>query len=694
MTYQSSDGRFAVVQAAPDRGGSPVALVGQLGAVAPGETLRAHGRFETHRTHGVRFVVESYLPVLPSTEDGLERFLGSGLVPGVGPSTAKRIVERFGTRTLDVISQQSAKLLEVSGIGKKRVAELQRVVRARRLEAEQMAFLRSVGLGPGMAQRVLKKFEERTTHQLKEDPYLIAEQVDGIGFATADEVGRALGIGPEDPRRVAGAILHLLGQAADEGHVFLPKEELVTRASSLNVDGMHVAPQLESLNARGLVVIDGDRVYAPPLHRAEVSLAERLQKLDAPTTWSTAGSSRALASPEETSPEQRSAVETTLRHRLTLLTGGPGTGKTTTVKAIVNTHLAMERTVVLCAPTGRAAKRMMEATGFEAKTIHRLLEWTPFARGSSSRFLRGPDAPLNADLVLVDEASMLDLRLAEHLVSALAPGTSLVLVGDVDQLPPVGAGHVLREILNAGVGKRIHLNIIFRQAQKSAIVQTAHGLLSGAPPTLSTDAKPGRGDLFMLEASDPERMVERLFASLTRIEKSYGLDPKTQVQVLTPMRKGPLGTEQLNRALQARLTRTPERGPFVAGDRVMQLKNDYEKDVYNGDMGTVTSIDGDIIYVAMDSGVVSYKEREATALSLAYASTIHKVQGSEFPAVVVLLHSSHHVLLNRALLYTAITRARDLVLIIAGKKPLARAIRNTASHHTHCALGERITQRG
>jgi exodeoxyribonuclease V alpha subunit len=456
------------------------------------------------------------------------------------------------------------------------------------------------------------------------------------------------------------------------------------------VPGERADEAIDVLAGRGMLAVEGDAVYAPPLHRAERVVAKHLGRLAAIERREKDDHDRAVdeAATDELTDAQRSAAHLALTKGLVVLTGGPGTGKTTTVRAIVRAQEILGRRALLCAPTGRAAKRLSEATGREARTIHRLLEWNP----ATARFRRGEASPLDAELILVDEASMLDVRLAESLVSAVPNGATLVLVGDVDQLPPVGPGQVLRELIRSEVAPTIRLEVVFRQAQRSAIVRGAHAILHGRIPEPTARGERGDGDLFIVRTRDPQRITERLLAALDRMKRVYGLDPKRDVMVLSPMRRGPTGTERLNELLQESLNpaRRASTSVFRPGDKVMQLRNDYDRDVFNGDLGEVHHFEGGITYVDVDGREVQYTVEQLDDLSLAYASTIHKVQGSEFPAVVIILHAGHHVLLSRALVYTAVTRAKKLAMIIGDDRALRRAVKNAETYASRSKLAERL----
>jgi exodeoxyribonuclease V alpha subunit len=549
-----------------------------------------------------------------------------------------------------------------------------------------MSFLHALGMGPATAREIVRKYGADAPRVVRDDPYIVAEQIRGIGFRTADRIAEALGIAGDDLRRVQGGVLHLIGKAVDEGHVFATREQLRSGLEQLDVPFDELDEALRALRARELVTIEEDAIYPPVLHRAEVLVAEALSAF--------AGRPK-VQQPVKThdptlSDTQRSAVDASLGTHLLVLTGGPGTGKTTTVRAVVQAHAALDRRVSLCAPTGRAAKRLSEAAGIEAKTIHRLLEWNP----ATGHFNRNQRLPLDADLILVDEASMLDIRLASQLLAAIPRNATLVLVGDIDQLPPVGPGQPLRDLIASKVCKTIRLHEVFRQAQQSAIVRGAHAVLEGRMPEPTPSGTKGDGDLFLISATDPDTITERLIQTLRRMSAAYGFDPLADVQVMTPMRRGPLGTIRLNEVLQETFNPGKRVGAlpssFRPGDKVMQLRNDYDKEVYNGDLGEVHRIEGGVTYIRFDGREVQYKADELDAISLAYACTVHKVQGSEFPAAVIVLHNAHFMLLNRALLYTALTRAKKLVVLVGDPRAMSRAARNALSYETNSRLLDRL----
>lgn len=689
VTYRSDDGRFVVVRvervhASPEE--NQFVAVGDLGEVKKGESLRLRGAFGQHRQHGSRFEVRSFAPILPTTEQGMIRYLGSGLVKGIGEKSAEDLVRRFGLRTLDVITQESSRLAEVSGIGPRKRTALVEALRSRRAEAESLSFLHGVGLGPSLARRVLKKYGTDAARVLREDPYRVAEELPGVGFATADNIGRSLGIGETDERRIAGVVLHLLGRAADDGHTYLVDAELRESVPRFGIAPELLPPVLAQLADAHLVVFEDEALYAPPVLAAEKRLAARLVAFAKPRDADLATAHAVAEHAAKLSDEQADAVKRSFLSGLVVLTGGPGTGKTTTVRALVAAHEARGRRVLLAAPTGRAAKRLADASGREAKTIHRLLEWNP---GTGS-FRKGVADPLEADVVLVDESSMMDVRLADKLVAAVPDDATLVLVGDADQLPPVGPGQAFREILASGVGTVTRLTQIFRQAQESAIVRGAHAILRGEPPTASEPGRVGAGELHYVALDSAADVPEKLARLLDRIAATYRLSPRDDVQILSPMRRGPFGTDALNQTLQTLLGGGPSPTRIRVGDRVMQLRNDYDRDVFNGDVGDVRAILDGKTEIVFDGRAVTYGPEDLEDVTLAYACTVHKVQGSEFPAVVVVMHGSHHVMLERTLLYTAVTRGKRLVVLLGEQAAFARAARRANAHRARSRLAQRI----
>lgn len=700
--YESDDASFAVIVfERSNRSGASAHFtgVGPLAGVRPGETLSLYGRFQEHPRHGVRFRVSSYAPILPSTVEGIERFLASGLIPGVGPARAKKIVERFGVKALEIAANQSVRLREIPGIGEALAQSISAVVREHRGEADALAFLHSLGLGPAHARALLERFGVGVAAKIRENPYRLIDELRGFGFITADKIASALGIERDDPRRVKSVALYLLGRAADSGHSFLHREELERDAQDYHVTPDLLGPAIDALVAARLLIVEDDAVYPPPLYYAERAVAEKLAQLAAKKP-AARGLERAQPVIERSglAPAQKGAVELSLREGVFILTGGPGTGKTTTVRAIVEAHEALERRVLLAAPTGRAAKRMSEATGHEAKTIHRLLEWNPL----TGRFNRDAEAPLDAETILIDEASMLDLRLGERLLDAIPLATTVIFIGDVDQLPPIAPGQVLRAMISSGRFAMVELREVFRQAAESAIVRGAHQVLRAEPPSSSPPGATGRGDLFVIHADEVEHALGVLKATLKRMREVYGIDPALDCQVLSPMRRGPLGVNALNELLRDELNPREALAPMTtsqdelfgmrAGDKVMQLKNDYERDIYNGDLGFVRRAEAGRLFVDFDGREVQLGAEQMDALSLAYASTVHKVQGSEFDAVIILLHPSHYLLLDRAMLYTALTRAKRLAVLIGDRQSIEKAARNARAREVNDRLALRLIE--
>jgi len=710
ITFVSEESQYVVARLDVSGTPDPVTIVGTMLSLTPGEMLRVHGRWSHHPKYGEQFRVERYESIIPATITGIQKYLGSGMIKGIGPVFAKRLVEAFGAETLKVIEEAPARLAEVEGIGPIRRARITTAWAEQREIREVMLFLQGHGVSPSYAVKIFKAYGQAAIASVRENPYRLAQDIRGIGFKTADKIARELGIPADSPLRAAAGILHALNELTDEGHVYVPEAELLRAAEeSLDIPAALLPAALVELAAAEVVIVEplaaGRAVYLPALHVAETQLARRaIDLLRAPHAVPPIDITQALALVERQTglaltEEQRQAVRLAFREKLLIVTGGPGTGKTTILKAVIHILEAKKLRMHLASPTGRAAKRLAEVTGHEATTLHRLLEWNPREGG----FQRNARHPLETDAVVVDEVSMVDVLLAHHLLQAIPLTATLLLVGDADQLPSVGPGTVLRDLLAIPDLPATRLTTIFRQAAQSRIVSNAHRVNRGELPDLSVSAADRTQDFFFVAEEDPTQ-IQRLIVDLAlrRLPGRYGLDPLADIQVLTPMHRGPIGAGQLNAALQAALN-PPRAGAaellrggriFRAGDRVLQQRNNYDKAVFNGDVGRITAIDAaeQAIRVQVDEREVVYDFSEADELGLAYALTVHKSQGSEYPAVVLPLHTTHYVMLQRNLLYTAITRAKRLLVVVGTKKALAIAVRNAASQARYSRLGVRLAE--
>ncbi|MEV4567939.1 ATP-dependent RecD-like DNA helicase [Nonomuraea sp. NPDC049419] len=717
ITYANEETGYTIARVATDRTGADLlTVVGPLLGAQVGESLRLHGRWTSHPRYGRQFEVWSYTTVLPATVQGIRRYLGSGLIKGIGPKMAERIVDHFGTDTLEVIEQQPERLVEVPGLGPKRTRMIAAAWEEQKIIKEVMIFLQGVGVSTSIAVRIFKQYGEGSIDVVRTQPYKLADDVWGIGFKTADTIAQAVGIPHDSPERVKAGLRYTLSQAADDGHCYLPAPNLAADAVKiLDVPPDLVTTCLETLVAEEGVVREevpaGDNhvpaVYLPPFHRAETSLAgglltllrnghDRLKSF-ADVDWERAERWLHGQTGADLAAEQRQAVRLALTHKVAVLTGGPGCGKSFTVRSIVLLARARRAKVILAAPTGRAAKRLAELTGHEATTVHRLLQLRP---GGEATFDR--DNPLDADLIVVDEASMLDLLLANKLVKAVAPGAHLLFVGDVDQLPSVGAGEVLKDLLAAPDIPRVRLTQIFRQAQESGVVVNAHRVNTGRHPVLE-----GMKDFFLFPCEEPEEIAALTVDVVARrIPRRFRLDPRRDVQVLAPMHRGAAGAGALNTALQEALTPARDGMPerryggrvFRVGDKVTQLRNNYDKGaagVFNGTVGIVTDIRPDehkLTVLTDEDEPVDYAFDELDELAHAYAVSIHRSQGSEYPAVVVPLATSAWMMLQRNLLYTAITRAKKLVVIVGSRRALAQAVRTKGAGRRHTGLTHRLAR--
>jgi exodeoxyribonuclease V alpha subunit len=705
VTFHQPDTGFCVLRVRVPGRAELVAVVGRAPSVSAGEGIRAEGRFERDSKHGLQFKARELAVAPPSTRDGVEKYLASGAVHGIGPELARRLVDAFGERVFDVVERAPQQLREVEGVGAKRAQSIAAAFRAQRRLRELMLFLHSHGLGTARAARIHRRYGDAAVDRIREDPYCLSRDIRGIGFATADALGRKLGIEPGARIRLRAGLHHVPDEAAASGHCGLPEEAVVRGARELL--GGHEPALREALEAEvgaeALVrdTLAGRRaIFVPRLHRAEREAAARLRALaEGGPPWPEIDAERAIGWAEgelsiELAPSQHSAIAALLAAKVAVMTGGPGVGKTTLVRTLLAMLRAKRVRVELAAPTGRAARRLADATGLEARTLHRLLEVDPRARGG---FRRGVELPLDCDLVVVDEASMVDVPLFAALLRAIPRHAALLLVGDADQLPSVGPGRVLADVIESEAVVTVRLVEVFRQAARSEIVRAAHAIHAGQPPELGREG----GDFFFIEAGEPERAAELVLAVVRdRIPRRFGLDPLRDVQVLTPMHRGAAGAENLNALLQRELNPAgqeddarvlPHAGhAFAPGDKVMQTENDYDKDVFNGDLGTVESVDPDegTLRVEFDGRLLDYERGELDSLALAYAITVHKSQGSEYPAVVLVLSTQHYPMLERRLVYTAVTRGKQLVVVVGQQRALEIALKRGEEQQRHSKLGE------
>ena len=698
VTFHNPENGFSVFRMRADVDGTLLTVVGSIAEPQEGWWIKITGVWEENARFGAQLKVTRWEFASPAGREGLIRFLGGGFISGIGPAMATRLVEHFGDQVLEIIDKKPSRLSEVPGVGRSRTKTIRESFAKYKHLSEVFVFLQSYGVGPGTAHRIYNKYKEQSIPVLRSDPYRLAMEVQGIGFLTADRIAQSMGMEKNAPRRLEAACLFSLQQAELDGHVYLPMEELEERTRTfLQCDDFDVAAVVAQLAGQRRVHLEDDRAYVPFFFHAEKKTAQNLARM-------THGKSRFPAAALkhldtflretmdiELEPEQKSAVRMALSRELTIVTGGPGTGKTTLIRAIVGAAKKAGLTILLAAPTGRAARRLSEATGSPASTLHRLLEFAP----QTQKFGRCRTNPLDAGLVVVDELSMVDLPLMLALTEAIEPGTSLCCVGDQDQLPSVGPGLVLRDLIDSGVIPTVRLQKVFRQAQGSMIVSAAHEVNEGR---FESQGKGTLGDLFFIERDEPEAVAKLVHELATsRIPSSYQMHPLLDIQVLTPMHKGVIGTEALNLLLQGTLN--PDGQPFTAGgkpwrvgDKILQTKNNYDAGVFNGDLGIIEGYDSKERQVR-----IRFDERELTVplehlaeCQLSYAISIHKSQGSEYPAVIIPVHTQHTVMLQRNLLYTAITRARRLVVLVGSKKALWITLNNTRQKERHSRLRERI----
>jgi exodeoxyribonuclease V alpha subunit len=691
VTYYNAENGYSVLRLRPDESAysqdadGTVTVTGNLPEFAVGEHLEMQGEWVKHPRHGLQFQVQTLQQTLPTSVEGIRRYLSSGLLKGVGPTLAGRIVDHFGAQTIEIIDKQPERLREVADIGPKRHKQILNAWEEQRQVREVMLFLSSHGISTHLATKIFKEYGNRAMQVVQNDPYRLARDLQGVGFLTADKIAKSFGLPAEHPARLEAGLLYTLAQFSADGHVYVPRPQLQARAAELL--GSSVAPlqaALERLAVRGDVVIEAEGVYPKDLHAAEVGLAERLLALATAEHSATADlpllrDPAALSDLTQVDAQQRQAVLTALRSPVSILTGGPGTGKTTTMKALIGLLQLSGKRFALAAPTGRAAKRLAQTSNQPASTIHRLIGYTP---GEGPRY--NEDEPLAVDLVVIDEASMLDVQLTHTLLKALRPGTHLLLVGDVDQLPSVGAGDVLRDLIASQRFPVTRLEQIYRQGAGSDIVANAHAMNQGAMPQTSKDAG---GDFFLDATESAEEASAKIVALVTqRIPARFGLDPLQDIQVLSPMYRGAAGVAALNAALQAALNppsalkaeRRMHGQLLRVGDRLMQIRNNYDKTVFNGDIGRLVEIanEAQTLTVDFEGRRVSYDWSEADELTLAYAITVHKAQGSEFRCVVMPVLSQHYIMLQRNLLYTGVTRAQTLCVLVGSRRAIGIAVSN------------------
>ena len=695
ITYQNADNGYSVMRVKVKGYNDLVTLVGNLLEVPVGSVLLCQGDWKVDKRYGSQFVVQTYEEVMPATLYGIEKYLGSGLVKGIGPRFAHLIVTRFGLETIEVIETDIERLYEVEGIGKKRVEKIRESWEKQKDIKNVMLFLQNYGVSTAYAAKIYRQYGKESIDKVKDNPYRLADDIWGIGFKTADKIAAKMGYEKNDPRRCKSGILYTLNELANQGHVYAMEDQLVTSAITLlEADEEPIHQALQAMIDSEEVILDDESIYLPPFYYAECGTANRLRTLlAAPSPKLFKGTFNIEAVSHQTGIEydevQQAAIRQSMASKVMVLTGGPGTGKTTTTQAIIAAFRTAGMSVLLAAPTGRAAKRMSEATGMEAKTIHRLLEFNP-----QDGYKRNEENPLQADALIVDECSMIDLILMHNLMKAIPTHMRLVLVGDIDQLPSVGAGNVLRDIIGSGKIPVVRLTRIFRQAQSSRIVMSAHAINAGVFPDISNGKQT---DFFFIKSDDPQQTVEQVVNLVkNRLPQAYHL-PQGKIQVLAPMQRGIAGAANLNLSLQAALNPSGAglaRGGFTyrEGDRVMQIRNNYDKNIFNGDMGYVQQVDTEerTLWVDFDGTLVEYEVSELDELTLAYATTIHKSQGSEFPIVVMPLLMSHYVMLQRNLIYTGITRAKKICVLIGSAKALAMAIRNMDVLQRNTKLKERI----
>jgi exodeoxyribonuclease V alpha subunit len=710
ITYYNEENGYTIAKMKVGGRHDLVTVVGNLLSVSPGEVLKLTGEWHFHPKFGEQFKITSYESEIPATVKGIEKYLGSGLIKGIGPVMAGRLVSKFGTETLEVIETDIARLCEVDGIGDKRIEMIKQAWDDQKEVRNVMVFLQGNGVSPAYGAKIYKQYGQEAVKVVRENPYRLATDIFGIGFLTADKIAQNLGISKDSQMRAEAGILYVLHQLSDEGHVFYPYEPLIEACKGvLGLEREVIVKAFGKIAEDRKIIIEdlsteafrenNKAVYLTKLYVCEVGVADRLKALMRfPKSLKAFDRDGAIDLVQqelkiELAEKQKLAVKESLGEKILVVTGGPGTGKTTIINSIIKICGKIGQRVLLAAPTGRAAKRMHEATAHEAKTIHRLLEFSPKEGG----FKRNENNPLEADLVIIDEASMVDTVLMYQLLKAVPEKATLILVGDVDQLPSVGAGNVLKDIIESGYIPVVRLTEIFRQAEESLIVVNAHRVNNGQMPEFSHH-KDHPQDFYFFDIEEPEKVLAKIIELCKeKIPQKFGYDRVNDVQVLTPMHRGIVGASNLNAELQKHLNASPDelmRGGKVlkVGDKVMQIRNNYDKDVFNGDIGRIASIarEEQEVIVDYDGRPVSYEYSDLDEIVVAYAVSVHKAQGSEYPVVVMPVLTQHYMLLQRNLLYTGITRGKKLVILVGTKKAMAIAIKNNKPQERYTMLRERL----
>ena len=707
ITYFNKDNGYTIAKLKVYNRPDLVTIIGNMQEMNPGEVVLIKGEWINHPKFGEQFKIQYYESKVPSSVKGIEKYLGSGLIKGIGPVMAKRIVKKFGKETLDVIEGKISKLLGVEGIGQKRIDMIALAWDEQKEIRQVMVFLQSHGVSSTYATKIYRQYGNASITVVKENPYRLATDIFGIGFITADRIAEKLGFAKDSKLRAEAGILYVLHQLSDEGHVYYPQNLLIEESGKiLEISSDIIETALKNIADERRIVIEELKddaktkaVYLAMFYHAETNIASRLKilisiqkkirevKTEKAIEWVQERLKIKLAE------KQQEAVSSALIHKVMVVTGGPGTGKTTIIRSILEIHKAMNVTILLAAPTGRAAKRMSETTGHEAKTIHRLLEFNQ-AKGG---FQRNEENPLECDLLIIDEMSMVDTLLMNYLVKSIPSDAMLILVGDINQLPSVGAGNVLKDIIDSSIVPVVELKEIFRQAKQSSIIVNAHRINNGELPLWKENQKE-LDDFYFVEQEEPQKVLEIIISLIRdRIPKRFKFDPLNDVQILTPMQKGSLGGINLNTELQKALNHSTEgitRGGrrFLVGDKVMQIRNNYDKDIYNGDIGRIISVDNESqeMILLFDGKEIPFDFSDLDEIVHAYAVSIHKSQGSEYPAIIVPMLTQHYIMLQRNLLYTAVTRGKRLVVLIGSKKALSIAVKNDKMQKRYSNLKERL----